>query len=409
MLTWWILFLLTTKPRCSAWRTLSPDLHHPVLPNTGDTGDFTENLEIVESGNPRASDMIQFQEIGQQENLESRGATEEHDDFERFSAPNPSSLATAVDNGILLITPEKLLLEAQSWDRENDTAGDSTIGLASLEDDDSEKMLSFEIENPDLVDDDENDSVDVVTKFLRMIESQSMNTNCSKGTQAKLGEGVVDRYAQERFRLEAEVTVNRANLYTRLWKYSRDQVLASKYLLQAEVLTLTEFDEDIFAAGNCYDLYEYPGYELYCPFAHRLPDGHILVKDLAVQYFYLANGSDFFLDAKRSAERVIENYSQITKVPTALLSVVILCTLAIATVCSEFISGFMLAIVGFVNCSVATSPTKPEHIPALAPQFRLRPHIRAGRPSALRYIRSSLKCRVRQATRILAPLLLAAR
>jgi hypothetical protein len=238
---------------------------------------------------------------------------QEHDDFERFSAPNPSSLATAVDNGILLITPEKLLLEGKSWDRENDTARDSTIGLASLEDDDSEKNVPFEIENPDMVDDDENDSVDVVTKFLRMIESQSMNTNCSKGTQAKLGEGVVDRYAQERFRLEAEVTVNRANLYTRLWKYSRDQVLASKYLLQAEVLTLTEFDEDIFAAGNCYDLYEYPGYELYCPFAHRLPDGHILVKDLAVQYFYLANGSDFFLDAKRSAERVIENYSQITK------------------------------------------------------------------------------------------------
>ncbi|KAF2360941.1 hypothetical protein FHG87_008308, partial [Trinorchestia longiramus] len=70
---------------------------------------------------------------------------------------------------------------------------------------------------------------------------------------------------------------------------------------------------DIFAAGNCYDLYEYPGYELFCPFAHRLPDGNILAKDLALQYFYLANGSEWFLDAKRSAERVIQNYSQITK------------------------------------------------------------------------------------------------
>jgi len=35
------------------------------------------------------------------------------------------------------------------------------------------------------------------------------------GTSLNLGEGVVDRYAQDRFRVEAEVAVNRANMLTR--------------------------------------------------------------------------------------------------------------------------------------------------------------------------------------------------
>lgn len=57
---------------------------------------------------------------------------------------------------------------------------------------------------------------DVVTKFLQIVESQHLlGANCTAGTALNLGEGVVDRYAQDRFRVEAEVAVNRANMLTR--------------------------------------------------------------------------------------------------------------------------------------------------------------------------------------------------
>lgn len=62
---------------------------------------------------------------------------------------------------------------------------------------------------------------DVVTKFLQIVESQHLlGANCTAGTALNLGEGVVDRYAQDRFRVEAEVAVNRANMLTRLVKLS---------------------------------------------------------------------------------------------------------------------------------------------------------------------------------------------
>lgn len=58
---------------------------------------------------------------------------------------------------------------------------------------------------------------------------------------------------QERFRVEADVAVNRANMLTRLWKYASPEVMDSEYLLHAGVFSMVEFDDDIFAAGNCYD------------------------------------------------------------------------------------------------------------------------------------------------------------
>lgn len=57
---------------------------------------------------------------------------------------------------------------------------------------------------------------DVVTKFLQIVETQHLlGSNCTAGTALNLGEGVVDRYAQDRFRVEAEIAVNRANMLTR--------------------------------------------------------------------------------------------------------------------------------------------------------------------------------------------------
>lgn len=157
--------------------------------------------------------------------------------------------------------------------------------------------------------------VDIVTRFLRIIENQhTLGENCTAGTDLNLGEGVVDQYAQERFRLEANFAVNRANMLTRLWKYAPEVMLSSEYLLHASVLSMVEFDEDIFAAGNCYDKLQYRDRWLYCPFAHRLPnqDG-ILVKDLAIEYKYLSNSSEWFYIARKNAERVIASYEQFSR------------------------------------------------------------------------------------------------
>lgn len=152
---------------------------------------------------------------------------------------------------------------------------------------------------------------DVVTRFLRLIETQHLlGENCTAGTDLNLGEGVVDRYAQERFRIEADVSVNRANMLTRLWKYAGPQVMHNEYLLHAGVFSMVEFDDDVFAAGNCYDQYQYKDYQLFCPFAYRLPEGPILAKDLAVEYNYLSNTSEWFYIARKNAERVIRNHNQ---------------------------------------------------------------------------------------------------
>lgn len=159
-----------------------------------------------------------------------------------------------------------------------------------------------------------NPQVDVVTHFLQIVESQHLlGANCTAGTDLNLGDGVVDRYAQERFRVEADVAVNRANMLTRIWKYADPSVTDSEYLLHALVFAMVEFDDDIFAGGNCYDEYQYKDYWLFCPYAYRLPEGPILVKDLAVEYKYLSNTSEWFYIARKNAERVIGNYNQFSK------------------------------------------------------------------------------------------------
>lgn len=57
---------------------------------------------------------------------------------------------------------------------------------------------------------------DTLSRFLQTVEQQHLlGANCTAGTSLNLGEGVVDRYAQERFRIEAEIAVNRANMLTR--------------------------------------------------------------------------------------------------------------------------------------------------------------------------------------------------
>ena len=139
---------------------------------------------------------------------------------------------------------------------------ESSTALYAFEGDGSTSSDEFSLETEPAESDDDPEAyeeankpnLDIVTKFLRIVESQHLlGDNCTAGTDFNLGEGVVDRYAQERFRLEGDVAVNRANWLTRLWKYADRQVLESEYLLHVNLYSMIEMDEDIFAAGNCYD------------------------------------------------------------------------------------------------------------------------------------------------------------
>ena len=200
--------------------------------------------------------------------------------------------------------------QAKSHPTKDDSDEDFDSGV---EETDSEVVDNVPVTIGETVDS-KRGSVDVVTRFLTIVESQHLlGENCTAGTDLNLGEGVVDRYAQERFRVEADVAVNRANMLTRLWKYADPEVMSSEYLLHASVFSMVEFDEDIFAAGNCYDQFQYKDYVLFCPYAYRLPEGPILVKDLAVEYKYLSNTSEWFYIARKHAENVIRNYSQFSR------------------------------------------------------------------------------------------------
>ncbi|XP_034652153.1 uncharacterized protein LOC117891082 [Drosophila subobscura] len=184
------------------------------------------------------------------------------------------------------------------------------------EDTDAENMESNQL-TADVINA-RDSKIDLVSKFLQYIEQQHlMGSNCVAGTSLNLGEGVVDRYAQDRFRVEAEVAVNRANMLTRIFKTTGQRVQEDVNLLHASVLSMVEFDDDIFAAGNCFDWNEHPAQPgLFCPFAYRLPPpnlGAIFAKDLAMEYHYLGNTSEWFFLARKNAEKVIARNEQYLK------------------------------------------------------------------------------------------------
>lgn len=88
----------------------------------------------------------------------------------------------------------------------------------------------------------------------------------------------------------------------------------SEHILHASVLSMVEFDDDIYAAGHCFDWNQHMAKRgLFCPFAHRLqpPElGAAIVKDLATEYPYLGNTSEFFFQARKNAEKVIAKNEQ---------------------------------------------------------------------------------------------------
>ncbi len=155
---------------------------------------------------------------------------------------------------------------------------------------------------------------DVVDKFLSIVEQYEQNKdNCTPGTEFNLGEGVVAQYGVFAYKAQAMVAVNRANFLTRIWKNSPAALLDSEYFFFTAVRSMVEGDDDLFAAGNCYDFMEYKNYTLFCPYAYRLPNvsSEIMVKDLSVEYKYLTNQSEFFWSARLKAENKLkEKYNE---------------------------------------------------------------------------------------------------
>lgn len=91
----------------------------------------------------------------------------------------------------------------------------------------------------------------------------------------------------------------------------------SEHILHASVLSMVEFDDDIYAAGHCFDWNQHMAKRgLFCPFAHRLPppeQSATISKDLATEYPYLGNTSEWFFLARKNAEKVIAKNDQYIK------------------------------------------------------------------------------------------------
>ncbi|XP_064610873.1 LOW QUALITY PROTEIN: probable G-protein coupled receptor CG31760 [Liolophura sinensis] len=152
----------------------------------------------------------------------------------------------------------------------------------------------------------------LVSSFLEQVEKYEKNKdNCTAGVAVNLGPGVV-KHGIQRFKKQALVAVNRANLLTRIWmQYDKEpEILRSEYLFYSLVRNMVEGDPDIFAAGNCYDKYEFKDYHLFCPFSYRLRDGRIIVKDLSLEYQYLDSTSEFFFRAREKAYTIEEKMKQ---------------------------------------------------------------------------------------------------
>jgi G protein-coupled receptor 158 len=155
---------------------------------------------------------------------------------------------------------------------------------------------------------------DVVDEFLSIVEGNEKNKeNCTPGTKLNLGDGVVAQYGLRRFQQQAMTAVSRANLLTRMWKGAEPEVLDSEYFFYTSVRAMVEGDPNLFAAGNCYDEYEYKDYKLFCPYAYRLlnDSAQIMVKDLSVEYMYLGEENEFFLAPKKKAEqKLLRHYEE---------------------------------------------------------------------------------------------------
>ncbi len=148
------------------------------------------------------------------------------------------------------------IMEEELFDGSGEADGDRTV-LVSV---DTSGYGSAEYENSgeDVPYDSTQKARDVVDKFLSIVEQYEKNKeNCTAGTGFNLGDGVVAQYGVRRFKQQALTAVNRANLLTRIWKMPKSKLHKSEYFFYTQVRNLLEGEDDMFAAGNCYDRKEF--------------------------------------------------------------------------------------------------------------------------------------------------------
>jgi hypothetical protein len=212
---------------------------------------------------------------------------------------------------------------------------------------------------------------DIVQEFLSQVAYMEANkANCTPGVTFNLGEGIIAQYGLQRYRAQAMLAVNRANLLTRLWKLaaatddivSGDEIkrqadvqttenewpeerlmqveagdhvrnlLHSEYFLYSQVRSMIESDPNVFGAGNCYDAYEYKNYSLFCAYGYRSNHSDprvITVKDLSVGYHFLGNDSEFFyLPRTKANKKLTSHYGQIIgRLSSLLMFLGVSCTI----------------------------------------------------------------------------------
>ncbi|XP_038066965.1 uncharacterized protein LOC119736991 [Patiria miniata] len=148
---------------------------------------------------------------------------------------------------------------------------------------------------------------DIVSKFLTYLAYIEDNRNdCEAGTWAVVLDKGATSYGPNRYMRQAMRTVETANFFTRIWRSKAlSGVQHNEEFFFNVVASNVENDDDIFAFGNCYDAHEFLDYSIFCPYAYRLPDGGIRVKDLSLAYPYLTNDSEWFFEARRNVERLL--------------------------------------------------------------------------------------------------------
>ena len=180
----------------------------------------------------------------------------------------------------------------ESGDLTNDTDGDESFATPNPIDYLDKTMSDDKIKQA---------KIKKISEILKIVEQQAQQgSNCTPGTGLNMEDIDLVGDNIKRFRGAAEVAVNRANWLTRMWKYASEIMQQSEYLLHSSLFSMIESNELIFGAGNCYDGWQYKNYSLFCPFAYKSPlvQGHILGKDLAVEYKYLKPDSTWFWTPK---------------------------------------------------------------------------------------------------------------
>lgn len=209
--------------------------HHELMSsdNGTDVAKYSSTSDNQRSTNTyKSTDLKQFnKQIEKEEPILSVGTEKKPKDEDMEGEPDlkdaefdPSGLISEEDGFIFQLDPVSAGIDDAVNDEE-DSSGRNNLRLLDIE---RETVKLNELYQGDDIDFQNWDETsrnnrlnlmkgrDVVTKFLQIVETQHLlGANCTAGTALNLGEGVVDQYAQERFRVEAEIAVNRANMLTR--------------------------------------------------------------------------------------------------------------------------------------------------------------------------------------------------